>query len=103
MEFILIYITMSSKREAVKTAEGLMQDKVIASANIYPIEGMYLWEGEIVRGNECVLIVKTFDRFYDEVKSRVEGKHAYSMPCIAKLDAKANEKYFAWLSRELTP
>jgi len=97
MEFIFIYIPMSSKEEAKKIVFHLLEKKFIACANIFPIESFYWWEGKITEDNEIVAIVKTVAENYEKVKREVETLHSYSVPCITKLTASANEKYFQWL------
>ena len=92
----LIYIPCSSEQEAEKIAQQLLEKKLIACANIFPIRSMYWWEGKIAKENEVVLLCKTEKR-YEEVKRVVEEMHSYSIPCILKIDSSVNSKYADWI------
>ena len=43
-----VYITCKDKKEARKISRFLLEKKLIACANIFPIESMYRWEGKMV-------------------------------------------------------
>ena len=59
MSFIMIYVTHKNKEDAEKIARHLLGKKLIACANIFPINSLYLWKGEIERSKEVVSIFKT--------------------------------------------
>lgn len=98
---ILVYITNPTKDEAKKIARHLIQEKLIACANIYPIESLYNWEGKLADESEFVLLGKTKERNYDRIVKEVEKIHSYDIPCILKFPIVANEKYSNWLGNEL--
>lgn len=62
---------------------------------------MYPWEGKIAEETECQLIVKTLEKHYAKIVKEVEKIHSYSIPCIIKIPATANEKYFVWVKNEV--
>jgi len=97
MKFIFIYITNPSKEVAKKIAGHLLEKKLIACANIFPIDSFYLWEGKVEEEDECVLIAKAREENFQLVKKEVEGIHPHSVPCIAKIPVAFNEKYRRWL------
>lgn len=99
--FILIYITNPSKKEAKKIAKYLIAKKLIACANIFPINSIYQWKGRIVDETEFVLIAKTADSNFEKVKNEVEKIHSYAIPCIVKIHVSSNKKYFDWLKSEI--
>ena len=101
MDFIFIYITNPSKEEARKIAKYLLKKKLIACGNIFPINSLYRWEGEIVDENEFVLIVKTTEANFEKVKNEVEKIHSYTCPCVIKIPVSSNKKYFDWLRSEV--
>ena len=101
MNFIFIYITNPTKEEASKVAKHLLEKKLIACANIYPINSIYWWKGKITEETEVVLIAKTLESNFEKVKSEVEKIHSYKVPCIIKIPVSSNKKYFDWLKGEL--
>jgi periplasmic divalent cation tolerance protein len=101
MNFILVYITNPTIEEARKIAKHLLEKKLIACANIFPITSLYWWEGKIADEKEFVLIAKTSEDNYEKVKNEVEKIHSYSTPCIIKIPVSSNKKYFDWLKTEI--
>ena len=101
MNFIFVYITNPTKKEAKKIANRLLKKKLIACANVFPINSLYWWEGKIVDENEFVLIAKTSDANFEKVKKEVEKIHSYKIPCIIKIPVSSNKEYFDWLKKEI--
>lgn len=100
MKFIIIYITHSNLKEAKKVAEVLLQDKLIACVNYFPIESAYWWQGEITNAKEIVSIVKTRKENWIKVKKAVEALHPYETPCIMKFEVESNKAYADWIKKE---
>lgn len=101
MGMIFVYITNPSKKVAKGIAKHLLGARLIACANIFPIESMYWWQGKLMEDSEFVLIAKTSSQNFSKVKAAVEKLHPYSVPCIIKLPVSANRKYSDWLNAEL--
>ena len=90
----LIYITCKDKVEAKKISKHLLEKRLIACANIFPIESMYWWKGEIEEANESVIIAKGFD--FEKIKEETKKVHSYDVPAIIKIEADSNEEYMDW-------
>lgn len=101
-DFIYIYITNPDKETARKIARHLVSRKLIACANIYPgVSSIYSWKGKIVEQKEIILIAKTLEKKYGEVKREVEKLHPYDVPCIVKIPVSGNREYFEWVRGEV--
>lgn len=98
---ILVYITNPTKEEAKKIAKYLIENKLIACANIFPIESLCMWEGKLADESEFVLLGKTKEENYKKIANEVEKVHSYAVPCILKIPMEANAKYKNWLESEL--
>jgi periplasmic divalent cation tolerance protein len=98
---VFIYITNPNKKTAVKVAGHLLNEKLVACCNIFPIESLYWWEGRIENAKEYVLIAKTLAKNYSAIKKEVEKIHPYKIPCILKISSTANPKYQKWLEKEI--
>lgn len=97
--FIFVYITNPTREEAKNIASYLIENKLIACANIFgPINSVYSWEGKIVDEEEFVLIAKTIEKNFENVKREVEKIHSYKVPCIIKVNVAGNKKFFEWLN-----
>ncbi|OWY19396.1 divalent-cation tolerance protein CutA [Sphingobacteriales bacterium UPWRP_1] len=100
MAFIAIYITNSSAEEAHKVAAHLLQKKLVACANIFPVSSSYYWQGALQNEQEFVALVKTRPALWEAVKQEVAAVHSYQTPCIMRFEVSANEDYEAWIEQE---
>ena len=97
----LVYITCRDEKEAVKISRHLLNKRLIACSNIHPIRSLYWWKGKIQDGKEYVIMAKTIEKNYKKIKNEVSKLHSYSVPCILRIDAEANESYDEWVEKEL--
>lgn len=97
MAFIFAYVTNPNKKTAKKIALQLLKKKLIACANIFPIDSVYLWKGKIEIEGEYVLIAKTKKESWIKVKNEIKKMHPYDVPCIIKIGVSANKGYEDWL------
>jgi periplasmic divalent cation tolerance protein len=97
----IVYITAPSAGEAKKISHALLHKKLVACTNIFPIESMYWWDGEIEEQVEFVILAKAPDEKFEEIESAVKKIHSYGTPAIYswKVD-KVNESYAAWIDKE---
>lgn len=99
MKFIIVYITHANEAAAKKVANHLIEKKIVACSNIFPITSAYWWNGSINNDEEFVSIVKTKTEHWDLVKETVAEIHPYEVPCIMKIEAEANEAYARWIEK----
>jgi|SRR3989344_4167434 len=100
MGFIVIYITHKNMKEAKKVATYLLNKRLIACVNYFPIQSAFWWKGKIENSKEIVSLVKTRKESWTKIKSEVKKMHPYNTPCIMKFDVEANEDYEKWINEE---
>ncbi|MDD1763385.1 MAG: divalent-cation tolerance protein CutA, partial [Methanobacteriaceae archaeon] len=84
--YSLIYITTSGEEESKKIAKKLLEERIVACANIIPsMKSFYWWEGEIEEDTESILILKTRSDNLDTIIRRVKDIHSYDIPCILEI------------------
>ena len=98
---IFVYITNPTKEEAKKIAKQLLEQRLVACANIFPIESMYHWKGKMADEEQFVLLGKTSEENYEKIVSEVNKIHSYTIPCITKIPIFPNSEYENWLNSEL--
>ncbi|MBU0619585.1 divalent-cation tolerance protein CutA, partial [Patescibacteria group bacterium] len=57
MGVIIIYITHPDLKTAKKIVASLMQSRLVACGNFFPIQSSYWWKGKIENSKEIVSIV----------------------------------------------
>jgi len=97
----LVYITCKDEEEAVKISKHLLDKRLIACSNMYPIRSMYRWQGKLQDEKEFVMMAKTKEKNYEKIKEEVKKIHSYDVPCILKIDAEANESFNRWVNEEV--
>lgn len=103
MKPILIYTTTASKQEAQKISHHLLNKKLIACANFFPIESIYSWQGKITEDKEYTLLLKTEEKHLSTIKKEIKTLHSYHIPCIIKINIDAEKDYGNWLLSNLKP
>ena len=99
-KFIIIYITYPNLKEAKRVTGILLERRLIACANYFPVASVYRWEGKVENAKEVVSILKTKKANWEKVKKAVEARHPYETPCIMKLEVESNEAFADWIEKE---
>ena len=98
---ISVYITCKDMKEAKLIATRLLEKKLIACANIFPIKSMFTWKGKIVDEHEVALISKTRQEKFDRIKEETRELHSYDIPCIVALPwHDSDEEFKKWVESE---
>jgi len=93
-----VYIT-APPDAADELAATLVEERLAACVNQFPIYSTYRWDGEVHSDEECVLLAKTTEGAYDALVARVEELHPHDVPCIERFDEAAVLDAFAeWRS-----
>lgn len=102
-KYILLYITVGSKDEALNIGKTLLDEKLVACINIVDgMDSIYRWNGVIQESQEAILLAKTRKDFFNRVKHRVQQLHSYDVPCIVSFDINNVEsKYKTWLGENI--
>lgn len=97
-----VYMTAADRDEARRIAETLVAERLIACANILgEIESVYRWEGQVARGREVAVILKTRESLVDRVLSRAAELHSYDCPCVVVLGIEhGHPPFLDWIAAE---
>ncbi|MBD3204636.1 divalent cation tolerance protein CutA [Candidatus Woesearchaeota archaeon] len=100
---IFVYITAGNAGDAKKISRHLIEKKLIACTNIFPIESMYKWKGDIKEETEFVIIAKTIQEKYEQVKQELKEIHTYETPCIVSWEIKkGNKEFIDWVNKQVS-
>ncbi|MCH9627427.1 MAG: Divalent-cation tolerance protein CutA [Chlamydiales bacterium] len=100
-EFIQIYWTCGSLDEARQTSRYLVEEKLVACANIIPwIESIFLWDEQVDTSQETKVIFKTQYALFDAVKEAILKRSKYEVPEILMVPILGgNQEYLDWLAQ----
>ena len=99
MSATLVYVTASSREEALKIARTVVEERLAACANVNAsITSFYWWEGKVQEDGETSFILKTRADLVDALTSRVRALHSYTCPCVVALPiAAGNPAFLSWI------
>lgn len=96
----VLYTTHPDKECAQHMTKLLLEKRLVACGNIYPIESHYWWEDKIESAKEWVVIYKTRHENLEAIEAVFRSHHPYDVPCIVNYEAKANKDYMDWVAKE---
>ena len=96
---ILIFMTVSTREEASKIVHSLLEEKLIACANIIgPVDSFFWWKEKIEKTNEFLVLMKSHGSLFDKISKRVKEMHSYEIPeLIALRIEKGLPAYLNWI------
>jgi periplasmic divalent cation tolerance protein len=98
---IAVMVTIP-KEEADRLAKVILENKVAACVNIVRrVSSYFWWQGKIDEAEESLLIIKSREELFAQLKAVVRNNHPYEVPEIVavKIDY-INEDYLEWLNKE---
>ena len=98
-EYIIVLVTTSSKQEAEKITQHLLDLKLIACGNIVgPVSSIFRWSGKTEKAEEYLTIMKTRKDLFNKLAVAVKTLHSYEVPEILALPVVEGAKtYLDWL------
>ena len=101
--FIVIFMTAPDREEAVKIARQLLNDRLIACANIIgPVSSLFWWKGKVEKAKEFMVFMKSRRNLFEKLSARIKEMHSYEVPEIIALPIiEALPSYLDWLNASL--
>lgn len=96
---LVIFVTAGGEVEAENIAMGLVEGRLAACVSIVPkVKSIYIWEGKLENEEEVLLIIKTRNELFKEVRDKIRELHSYSVPEIIALPVTdALKDYLDWI------
>ena len=103
-EAIVVFMTAADEAEAERIAEMLVARRLAACVQILPgMQSIYVWEGELQREREVLLLAKATRANFDELEREVRAIHSYETPEIVAVPMVAvSSSYLRWLKKSVS-
>ena len=100
---IIVLTNTGSQEEAQTIARALVERKLAACVNIVPgVESTYWWKGKVETAAEWMLLIKTIDRNFHQVREAIRDLHSYDLPeCIAISVEEGSSEYLKWIDESV--
>ncbi len=105
MSYIIVLMTASTKEETVRIVRTLLEERLIACANIMdPVSSFFWWQGKIEEEKEVLVIMKSHETLFKKLSKRVMELHSYDTPEILALPiVNGSPSYLDWMKACLEP
>jgi len=102
MACVLLYMTASNAEEAAGIGRALVEERLVACANVIPgVRSIYRWEGAVRDEGEAVLMAKTEESRAAAATARIKALHSYDLPCVVVLPLTGgNTDFLQWIESE---
>ena len=100
----VVYSTFPSAEEAFFAANMLLENRLIACANIQDgVVSIYRWQGGIQREKEVVMVAKTTQACVELAIAMIAQHHSYQIPAITAYPlAEGFAPFLQWVADETT-
>lgn len=98
MKYIIVTTATDNAEEAIKLANGLIENKFAASVHINKVESFYTWKKITKNNTEYSLIIKSTKKNYKNIEDYIYKNHHYDLPEIISMPIKKGLKsFFGWI------
>lgn len=98
-DVVLVLTTVPDDPSAEALARTLVDEKIAACVNLLPpMVSIYRWKGDVERGAERQLVIKTTRASVPALEKRIKELHSYELPelIVVAVDGGAKD-YLAWV------
>jgi periplasmic divalent cation tolerance protein len=97
--YVIVMVTTASKQEAEKIAQRLLDERLIACANIIgPVSSLFHWSGKTEHAEEYLIFMKSRKDLFEKLEKAVNALHSYEVPEILVIPIVGGSKaYLDWL------
>ncbi len=97
--YAIIMTTCGDKANAEMIATRLVEERLSACVQMFPIESVYRWEGTVQHANEWMLFCKIMSSGYAAVEAAIRAAHTYSNPEIVEVGIENGANaYLDWIA-----
>ena len=102
--FGVVLTTAGSEEQAATIARELVDRRLAACVNIITqVCSIYRWKGEVHQDEEKMLLIKTAEDRFPEVRDAIRELHTYDLPEVIFLPIEqADGDVLAWLENALS-
>ncbi|WP_369311634.1 divalent-cation tolerance protein CutA [Providencia rettgeri] len=95
----IILCTTNSHENAINIAQHLLDNRLVACVSLLPeITSLYLWQEQITKDKEVLLLIKTTQSNQLNVFDAIKKIHPYEIPELIRLDpSQVEDNYLQWL------
>lgn len=101
MEYCMIEIAFSNKKEVENVIDHLLQDRLAASCQVVESNSCWNWKNKLEKSKEYLLFIKTKKALASKIYEIVKKIHSYDCFEFAMFNlTSCNQDYLDWIEQE---
>jgi len=101
---IQVTTTVNDEHRSREIAKELIEARLVACVQVFPVQSLYTWEGDLCNEKEYLLQMKTLESNFDAIDRWMQKNHPYETPeLIATPINKVSEGYLSWVIAQCIP
>ncbi len=97
--FGMVVTTVASEAKAREISRAALQARLAACVQLYPIQSLYVWKGELREEGEIALHMKIRGEDFEPLRALIRRLHDYETPEILRFEiAEGDAAYLEWLA-----
>ena len=101
MEVLVLITTESNKKNALRVAKLLIQNKLAACVSLKQIFSIYEWDDDIAETKEFEITIKSKPEFKDSLVGFIYEISSYDVPQIIYKKFNSDIRYHDWLNKTI--
>ncbi|WP_284336868.1 divalent-cation tolerance protein CutA [Comamonas sp. NoAH] len=97
----VVTTTVGSAVDAERLAQGSVQARVAACAQVEAITSHYVWDGALEHSPEWRVVFKTLPSVVEHLWDWLKTVHPYEVPQLLQRTEHANAAYAAWVAAQV--
>jgi periplasmic divalent cation tolerance protein len=100
---VVVFITFPSKEEAYRVSKKLVEEKLVACANVVDkVRSFFVFQGKFEECDEALAVIKTRLEALPNLIALVRSMHSYSVPEIIAMPIIAgHDEYLKWVDESV--
>lgn len=96
---VLIACATGSRGEADSIARALVEERLAACVQLFPIHSVYRWDGGVQSEDEWMLHIKTRATAAGAIGARIRAIHSYALPEVTVMPIiDGSAEYLEWVA-----
>lgn len=93
-----VLVTAPDLDASRKISRRVIEERLAACANIFPIHSIYRWKGEAVEEEEHAILLKIRSEDFEALRNAVLEIHPYEVPCVVRYEiSEGHQPYLDWI------
>lgn len=102
-QFVAVTTTVGKTADAARLAGQIVQSRLAACVQYFPIRSVYRWKGRVEKAGESVLVAKTRATLAGRLIRFIRSKHSYELPEIIVTPITGGlAGYLGWIHQQTT-